>query len=221
MSKSTVWKPFIEIKNLHKSYDNQPVLSGINLSLQEGDCIWLKGINGAGKSTLLKILALLEKPSSGELFYNTIPSQEINRTSFYRTLGYLPPVHQLYVELSAYENLKFWGKYYGKNVSDPEHILSLLDYFEIPMNKPLQFLSSGNIQKTSIAKALLHNPSIILLDEPYAFLDTTSCKKLNNLIEMKQEQGAILLLTNHEKNQLAACMNRDLFLIDGKVLFSQ
>ncbi|WP_409270616.1 heme ABC exporter ATP-binding protein CcmA [Neobacillus sp. SCS-31] len=207
----------IEIKKLTKQADNKMILKGIDLSISKGETVGILGPNGAGKSTLLKVLAALVKPSSGEVKVGGLDLKR-NQGEIKKLFGYLPHSSLLYEHYSPLENLVFFGKIYGvKNVE--ERAIQLvkevgLSFF---LNDPVKNFSRGMIQRIAIARAIIHEPDILLLDEPHTGLDQGAIGILNNVIVEMREKGATTLMVTHDFKQAAELCDRIIIVKNGKI----
>ncbi|RDU35154.1 sodium ABC transporter ATP-binding protein [Neobacillus piezotolerans] len=207
----------IEIKKLMKQADNKTILKGIDLSIKKGETVGILGPNGAGKSTLLKVLATLVKPSSGEVAVGGYDLKK-NPGEIKRLFGYLPHSSLLYDHYSPLENLVFFAKIYG--VKNPEErAVQLvkevgLSFF---LNDPVKNFSRGMIQRIAIARAIIHEPSILLLDEPHTGLDQGAIGILNNVILSMKENGATILMVTHDFKQAAELCDRIVIVKNGKI----
>ncbi len=173
------------------------LLEDINLSLSSQKITVIFGPNGAGKSTLLKIISTLEAPTSGQILYQG-QSVYTQLSSFRQTLGLVLHEPLAYPELTARENLKFLGRVYGTGHLE-QKIDSLLLEFSLSGqgDQPIRLFSRGMMQKFMIAKALLNDPQILILDEPFSGLDQTTTNLLLQRIEDLRSVGKTILITTH------------------------
>ena len=188
----------IEINGLVKTYGLMPVLRGVNLSLAENDFVALVGPNGSGKSTLMRIVATLLKPTAGEVKIGgwLIPQQAERVRQHIGLISHQPMV---YGDLSALENLRFYAGLY--QVENPEaRIKELLHFVGLfrRQNDVVRTFSRGMLQRLAIARATLHNPSVLLLDEPYTGLDQQAVALLNQLLEDQRTLGRTILMITHD-----------------------
>lgn len=208
----------IEIKKLTKQADDKLILRGVDLSIKKGETIAILGPNGAGKSTLLKVLANLIKPTSGIVKINGMDLKK-DHMKIKKMLGYLPHSSLLYDHYSPLENLVFFGNIYGvKNVE--ERAIELvkevgLSFF---LNEPLKNFSRGMIQRIAIARAIVHEPEVLLLDEPHTGLDQGAISILNNVILSMKEKGTTTLMVTHDFKQAAEICDRIIIVKNGKIV---
>jgi len=207
----------IEIKELKKQADDKMILRGIDLSIEKGETVGILGPNGAGKSTLLKVIATLIKPSTGQV---TIGGYDLkkNQGEIKKLFGYLPHSSLLYDHYSPLENLVFFGNLYGVE-NARERALELvkevgLSFF---LNEPVKNFSRGMIQRIAIARAIIHEPELLLLDEPHTGLDQSAITILNNVILGMKAKGVTTLMVTHDFNQAAEICDRIVIIKNGKI----
>jgi len=208
----------IDIKGLTKQADNKLILRGIDLSIKQGETVAILGPNGAGKSTLLKVLSTLIKPTTGQVMINGLNLKK-NQLEIKKLFGYLPHSSLLYDQYSPLENLIFFGKLYG--VNNPEKRATELvkevglSFF---LNEPVKNFSRGMIQRIAIARAIVHEPKILYLDEPHTGLDQGAIAILNNVIVSMKEKGTTTLMVTHDFKQAAEICDRILIMKNGKIV---
>lgn len=181
----------LELRDISKSFGEREILSGINATVDSG-CLVVTGSNGSGKSTLLKIIAGLLSATSGEaVIHNATTAQRRD------LIGLVAPDLALYDELTAMENLRFFAKVRGIRRPDSElnALLCRLGLDE-RQNDLLSSFSSGMKQRVKFAFALLHEPAILLLDEPSTNLDETGIVALEGIITEQRQNGIVIIATN-------------------------
>ena len=206
-----------EVNKLCKSYGVQRVLQNLDISLQSGELVCLLGPNGAGKSTLIRLLSGLLKPTAGEI---TIDGAlvDFNEAEVRRKIGLI--LHQtfLYEQLTGLENLQLYARLYGTRLteSDLKQLMVRVGLGKVrPV--PVRSYSRGMKQRLTIARALLNNPQILLLDEPYTGLDQQGSAMLNQLLAEEQENQRIILLTTHELSFIRQVASRFDILHRGRI----
>jgi heme exporter protein A len=208
----------IDIKKLTKQADNKLILRGIDLSIKKGETVAILGPNGAGKSTLLKVLATLIKPTSGLVKINGLDLKK-DHIEIKKTLGYLPHSSLLYDHYSPLENLVFFGNIYGvKNVEEKAIQLVKEVGLSFFLNEPVKNFSRGMIQRIAIARAIVHDPEVLLLDEPHTGLDQGAITILNNVILSMKDKGATTLMVTHDFKQAAEICDRIIIVKNGKIV---
>ncbi len=190
----------VEFKNVNKKYGHIHALRGVSVSFNKGEFVSIFGPNGAGKSTFLKLLCTMTAPTSGQILYESVPLNKL-QDSFRSKFGVISHQPFLYSELTAMENLRFYAKMY--NVADiDDRIKTLLDKVELykRRNDKVRGYSRGMLQRLSITRALLHDPDIVVLDEPYTGLDTHASDILTRILtELFGEHKTIIMVTHNMK----------------------
>ena len=205
----------LSASQITKHFGHRKVVNNANLTINAGEVVAIFGPNGAGKTTFIKILATLLRPTTGEL-----KIEDIDAISDYakgrHKLGVIVHEHLGYPALSPYENLKFFGQMYGVENLDtrcPDLLNEVgLERF---LHEPLHIFSRGMTQRFMIARALLHNPSILLLDEPFSGLDAAAKQFVLKRIAQEQENGKSILITTHNTELGYLVGTRFLFMING------
>ncbi|MCL4870245.1 MAG: heme ABC exporter ATP-binding protein CcmA [Anaerolineae bacterium] len=211
----------IKIEGLIKSYGLNPVLKGVDLHVQAGEFVGLVGANGSGKSTLLKIIAALLTPTAGTIRVGGWPLPE--RADKVRPhLGYVSHDLLLYPDLTAQENLSFYARLYGLANAEAR-IAAALKQVGLYTRRYdlLNTFSRGMGQRLALARATLHQPDILLLDEPYTGLDTQGADLLDQWLVEEKERGRTILLITHDIHRGLPLCDRVLHLQRGKLVTQQ
>ena len=204
---------------MSKQFGILPALRGVSLRIEPGDSILLYGPNGAGKTTLLRVLATLARPSEGKVLYDGADVNALPAAAK-AAIGFVSHTTFLYGELTARENLEFAGKLFGlANLS--QRIGAVLDLFRLEerAGTPVRELSRGYQQRVSLARAFLHDPRFLLLDEPFTGLDAASTESLQAVMRRLREQGKGLVFSTHDFEQGKAIAQRLVRLEGGKVKY--
>ncbi|MEH7480031.1 ABC transporter ATP-binding protein [Neobacillus drentensis] len=208
----------IEIKKLTKQADNKLILRGVDLSIKKGETVAILGPNGAGKSTLLKVLATLIKPTSGSILVNNMDLKK-NHIKIKKIMGYLPHSSLLYDHYTPLENIVFFGNIYGvRNVEQRAIALVKEVGLSFFLNEPVKNFSRGMIQRIAIARAIVHEPELLLLDEPHTGLDQVAITILNNVILSMKAKGTTTLMVTHDFKQAAEICDRIIIVKNGKIV---
>lgn len=212
---------FIKLQNVKKSYGNFNALTDISFDLFRGDFLSIFGPNGAGKSTLLKILSAQTRHTKGKVLFDNV---ELNNkpNDFRKSFGVISHLPFLYENLSAEENLKFYGKIYSvKDVY--KRVDELLKKVELINRKKdlVRNYSRGMLQRLSIARALVHNPDIILLDEPYTGLDQHASYILTNILKEQFEDKKTIIMVTHNLSRGYDLASKILIMKQGKIAFME
>ena len=209
----------IEVKRLIKSYGEHHALRGIDLNVKWGDILAIFGPNGAGKTTLLKVLATLVKPSAGDVSVAGFNLKQ-DAIMIRRRIGVVTHQTLLYDDLSAYENLRFYGKMYDvSNLRDRISQLVAQVGLESRIHDPVRTLSRGMQQRLAIARALIHDPPVLLLDEPGTGLDQHASAMFATILNSTPSKQRAVLMTSHSLEQGAALSNRIAIMADGKIAY--
>ncbi|MBU3918176.1 heme ABC exporter ATP-binding protein CcmA [bacterium] len=194
----------LRTERITKEFGYKTVLKGVDLELYKGQMTLLLGTNGAGKSTLLKIMSGLVRPSSGDIYFM---SQKIQCVSaeFRQSIGVISHAIHFYSELTARENLLFFNRLRKiQNLREKVERAIVQTGLENAADAPVKTFSSGMSKRLNIARLIVSQPRILLLDEPYSGLDYDSIEFFNKyLLEFKQQNGAILLISH----QIETCFN--------------
>lgn len=198
--------------------DDRRILRNLNCAIPAGAFVSLLGANGAGKSTLMRILSMLLSPSEGrlELFGQDITTA---KPALRRRIGLVSHQAMLYRDLSPRENLRLFGKLYGVPDAD-QRALQLLQLVNLAdrADDPVKNFSRGMTQRTAIARALMHDPDLLLADEPFAGLDAPSAHTVELLLAALHKSGRTILLANHDIPQSLRMSQHVLLLRRGELV---
>ena len=210
----------LESEDIRKTFGHFTALAGVTLTVERGEFLALFGRNGAGKTTFLKVAATLVRHTHGKLRVEGIDiSEEPEKAR--RHIGFLSHNTYLYRDLNPVENLRFFARLYG--LKDPEtRIEILLDRVGLRRraSDPVRAFSRGLHQRLGIARVVLHDPSLILLDEPYTGLDANAVEILNELLDEASRAGKTIILTTHDLDQGLRGATRAAIIDKGKVVFT-
>jgi len=211
----------VEVRGLTRSFGKIVALDKLDLVIREGEFLTVFGPNGAGKTTLIGILSALVKPTSGQILFSGRSIQS-NSNQLRRSIGVIEHQPLLYTQLTARENLRFFARMYG--IDRPgkriDEVLGAIDLLHRSHDLAGTF-SRGMTQRLSIARAMLHEPSIYLLDEPYSGLDQHSADALRDLLARLREQGKTILMTTHNLERGFELSDRNIIMIKGRVEFDK
>ncbi|MFA6118613.1 MAG: ABC transporter ATP-binding protein [Parachlamydiales bacterium] len=217
-------KILLKIKNINKAYpflkkNLKKVLLDINFEIYQGEIISLLGVNGAGKTTLSSIIASLIPPSGGDILWEDSTIYE-NLLAYRRIIGFCPQNQNLDPSLTLEQNLIFQGRYYGLSKEEiknrTEYLLKIFDLEEYAKLK-VDVLSGGYKQRFSIARTLVHNPKLVILDEPTVGLDPQVRHKLWDYILFLKNEGISVLLTTHYLDEAEVLSDRVCVIDQGKI----
>ncbi len=209
----------LESEDIRKTFGHFKALGGVTLRVKRGEFLALFGRNGAGKTTFLKIAATLVRHTHGKLRIEGIDIREEPENAR-RRIGFLSHNTYLYRDLTPVENLRFFARLYGMTDSD-ERIQSLLDRVGLRhrASDPVRAFSRGLHQRLGIARVMLHDPSVILLDEPYTGLDANAVEILNQILDQAAAAGRTIILTTHDLDQGLRGATRAAIIDRGKIVF--
>ena len=194
-----------------------PALTGATMNIREGEVVLVKGPNGAGKSTLLRLCAglLPMRSGTGTVLNFDLRTQRMELRAHIGLLGHRTG---LYPDLTVSENLKFWANAYGANNIEVDKAIAFLGLNDRLGSVQVQNLSEGQRRRTSFALLLIKRPSIWLLDEPYAGLDSDGRELVNSSILQASELGTTILIASHEIDKIGSSQERTLLVKGGRIV---
>jgi heme exporter protein A len=210
----------IKTESLRKSFGPRPVLRGLDLEVAPGECLALIGPNGAGKTTLLRILAALAKPTAGVVRVAGLPLPAAAGV-VRRRLGVVAHQTLLYGDLTAGENLQFYARLYSLREVQTR-IVAVLEQVGLAQRRHdlVRTFSRGMQQRLAIGRALLHDPEVMMFDEPYTGLDPHAAGMLDEVLRDARLAGRTVLLTTHDLSRALALADRVAILAHGVIAFA-
>ncbi len=207
----------VAVSALRKAYENRPVLRDVSFELPAGQTLALLGPNGAGKTTLLRVLATLVRPTAGDVrigAWDAVHDADVVRS----LIGYVGHTPGVYEDLTPRENLLFFARMYGLRDGEAR-AAKLLERVGLraKANERARHLSRGQLQRLAIARGILHEPELLLLDEPDTGLDEPAIDLLEELVRAREEAGTTTILTTHRIERGFAWGDRILVLSRGRV----
>jgi len=209
----------IEVSNVNKQYGNTKAVRNLNFKINKGSIVGLLGPNGCGKSTTIGMMLGLIKPTSGEVIINN-KNIENNRTNILQKMNFISPYIELPKKLTIEENLNVYGRMYGvKNLKDKIfELMKKLNLSEFKKRKTGE-LSSGQKNRVSLAKALINDPEILLLDEPTASLDPDVGDYVRSIIEdFSSDNKKTILIASHNMNEVERLCDEVMMMKDGEII---
>lgn len=202
-----------------KKMGTRTILHDVDLKINKGDFVCVLGANGAGKSTLLKILSLLMKPSSGKVFFHGIEATQYG-AKIGGQIGVISHNTFLYEQLTAYENLQFYGRMYGLKHLE-ERIFSVIREvgLEFALHERVQGYSRGMQQRLAIARALIHSPEILFLDEPHTGLDQKANDLFNQIMIQFNSSGGTIIMITHNIEEGLFLANKAIVVSRGRIVY--
>jgi len=211
----------VAIREVSKAYGFLWALKDINLQVDPGECVALLGPNGAGKTTLLKIISALLQPTAGEI---ELDSEKLDQRSLLlrSNIGFLAPQDHLYDNLTVKENLRFFNALYGKT-KDQQKLSQTLDSVDLLQwsDHYVSSLSTGMRCRLAIAKWLLLEPKLLLLDEPYGVLDGSGVDLLESYLKKLCDAGNIVIMATHHVSRVLNLCSRAVILHHGRIIFDE
>ena len=215
-------KPVFSAKNIAKSFGQRVILRKIDIHLNKGEMLGLLGGNGAGKSTFMNIVLGLLQPDYGDVFLDKIkltnlPIHERSKIG----IGYLPQQTSIFRGLTVFENLLAIAQIIKKNSDEQKNIVEkLMAEFSITHLRDVKAtsLSGGERRRTEIARCLINNPKVLLLDEPFAGVDLLSIQDIKQLLLKLQSRGCAVLVTDHNASQLLSVVDRAYVIANGTIV---
>jgi ABC-2 type transport system ATP-binding protein len=210
----------IQVDNITKHYGAQKALNNVSFEIGENQVVGFLGPNGAGKSTMMKILTCYIPPSSGtaKVFGFDTAEQSIDVR---KHIGYLPEHNPLYLEMYVKEFLEFVAKIYKvKNVSDRVKEMINLTGLQLEQHKKIGALSKGYRQRVGLAQAIIHDPKVLIMDEPTTGLDPNQLEEIRNLIKMLGKEKTVMLST-HIMQEVEAICDRVIIINKGEIVANE
>ncbi|MBU3184219.1 ABC transporter ATP-binding protein [Clostridium estertheticum] len=206
----------ISMKNVRKDFKESKALRSVTFNVKEGEVFGFLGPSGAGKTTTIKLLTSQLIPTSGEV---KVFGKEVyvNKKDIFKNIGVLSDTSGVYDRLSVRDNLTLYADIYGVTTSNVEEILNEVGMLE-DINKEAKKLSKGMKQRLMIARALLHKPKLLFLDEPTSSLDPGTTLEIHRLLKNLNEEGTTIFLTTHNMEEADKLCDRVAFLNDGEIV---
>ena len=210
----------IELRDLNKAFGDVKAVDGVSFTARDGEITGLLGPNGAGKTTTLRMLYTLMKPDSGQVLVDGVDAA-VDPVSVRRTLGVLPDSRGLYKRLTASENIEYFGRLQGVDEATlaqrRDSLIAALDMADIADRRTDGF-SQGQRVKTAIARALIHEPRNVILDEPTNGLDVMATRAMRDFLRHLRDQGRCVLFSSHIMQEVGALCDRIVVIAHGRVV---
>jgi len=210
----------IEVRDLHKAFGTVKAVDGVSFTANDGQITGLLGPNGAGKTTSLRMLYTLMKPDRGQVLVDGIDAT-VDPTGVRRRLGVLPDSRGLYKRLSSRENIRYFGRLHGLDdaliAQRTEALAKALEMGDI-IDRRTEGFSQGQRVKTAIARALVHDPRNVILDEPTNGLDVMSTRAMRRFLLQLKAEGRCVLFSSHIMQEVAALCDRIVIIARGQVV---
>lgn len=213
-------KTILEMQHVTHRFGKRTVLMDLNLSLSRGEVFGLLGPNGAGKSTLLSLLATLQRPCEGDIRLEGVSILK-QPNMIRRRMGYVPQELALHVTLTARDNLRFWAGVYGLSGLTRDRavheVLERMHLADRALDR-IETWSGGMKRRLNLAAAIMHQPDLLLLDEPTAGVDAGSRRTIAALLRQFRQEGKTVLVASHDTDELEAVCDRVGVLAGGRLI---
>jgi len=210
----------IEVKNLHKAFGEVKAVDGVSFTARDGEITGLLGPNGAGKTTTLRMLYTLMKPDAGQVLVDGMDAA-VDPVAVRRVLGVLPDARGLYKRLTARENIEYFAQLHGVETAlmhqRREKLADALEMRDI-LDRRTEGFSQGQRVKTAIARALVHDPKNVILDEPTNGLDVMSTRSMRAFLKAMKAEGRCVLFSSHIMQEVAVLCDRIVVIAHGRVV---
>ena len=210
----------IEVRDLHKAFGKVQAVDGVSFSAADGQITGLLDPNGAGKTTSLRMLYTLMKPDRGQVLVDGIDAN-VDPTGVRRRLGVLPDSRGLYKRLSSRENIRYFGRLHGMDdaliAQRTDALAQALEMGDI-IDRRTEGFSQGQRVKTAIARALVHDPRNVILDEPTNGLDVMATRAMRRFLHQLRDEGRCVLFSSHIMQEVAALCDRIVIIARGQVV---
>ncbi len=211
----------LQLVHVKKKYHKNIVIDDLSFEIEQGEIFGLLGVNGAGKSTTISMIGTILKPDQGDILYNG-ESVVKNPSGIRKDLGYVPQEVGLYPFLTGYDNLKFWGKAYGlpnRLLSNRiEEVASVIGFTKDMLKKQVKTYSGGMKQRLNIGVALLHDPKIIIMDEPTVGIDLIGRNQILDLVMSFKRSGVTVIYCSHHMEEVEKICDKICILDKGKTI---
>lgn len=213
-------RDIITVKNLSKSYGDFSAVKDISFTVQRGEIFGFLGPNGAGKTTTINMMIGLARPSNGSILIDGMDAiKNVKKSQL--IMGIVPDESNLYDEMDGFNNLCFCGSLYGMNkTTREERARELLEQFDLSKvgNRPFKSYSKGMRRKLTIAAGVIHQPTILFLDEPTTGIDVESAREIRQLLLNLRDGGTTIFITTHYIEDAERICDRIAFIVDGSIV---
>lgn len=207
----------IHLSDVSKSFDGKPIITSISLQVNPGEILCLLGPSGAGKTTLIRLITGALKADSGEIVIGEV---KVPSVKLYSVIGFMPQNDALYSDLTGWDNLMFFGGLYNLKGNELKEraaeVLELMDLSE-DKDKMVSNYSGGMKKRLSLATTLLHNPKVLLLDEPTVGIDPLLRKSIWDEFQRLKEKGKTIIVTTHVMDEAVKC-DRTALIYNGSII---
>ncbi len=219
---TTAQEPIIEITDLVREFGDVRAVDGVSFSVERGKVVGFIGANGAGKTTTMRMLVTLDPPTSGKI---QVAGMDITDYpgEVRRKLGWMPDAYGTYDNMTVLEYLDFYGRAFGYGHAErSKRVREVMEFTDLAViaDRPMDKLSKGMGQRLCLGRTLIHDPEILVLDEPAAGLDPKARIEFKNLIRLLADQGKTIFISSHILSELGEMCDHLLFIDNGKLVHS-
>lgn len=217
---TTETTPIIEVRNLSRSFGRLQAVKGISFDIMQGQVVGFIGANGAGKTTTMRMMATLELPTSGRI---SVCGQDVLNfpNEARRNIGWMPDAYGTYTNMTVAEYLDFYGRAFGfKFAERKRRVEEVMDFTDLAViaDRQINKLSKGMGQRLCLGRTLLHDPAVLILDEPAAGLDPKARIEFKNLVRLLAESGKTIFISSHILSELGEMCDTLLFIDAGQIV---
>ncbi len=209
----------IIVQQVFKHYGSALVVKQVSFTVNKGEILGLVGPNGAGKTTILKMIATVIKPSDGDILVDGVSVRK-DPCRVRKVIGYVPQAITLYESLSVYDNLIFWGKAAGGGIPPARlRLIAGVVGLQGQLKEKVYKLSGGMQRRLNIAVALLHDPAVLIMDEPTLGVDIKNKKEIVSFIKRLAREGKTIIYTSHDLHEIESLCHRVALLNNGQLMY--
>jgi ABC-2 type transport system ATP-binding protein len=210
----------IQVENLERDFGDVKAVNGISFEIEEGKIAGFIGANGAGKTTTMRMMVTLDRPTAGAI---RICGQDVmeHPGEVRKRVGWMPDTYGTYENMTVFEYLDFYGRAFGyKQTERRERVQRVMEFADLSAiaDRPMNTLSKGMGQRLCLGRTLIHNPDVLVLDEPAAGLDPKARIEFKNLIRLLSEQGKTIFISSHILSELGEMCDQLLFIDAGRIV---
>jgi ABC-2 type transport system ATP-binding protein len=212
--------PIIQVENLERDFGDVKAVNGISFEIEAGRIAGFIGANGAGKTTTMRMMVTLDRPTAGTI---RICGKDVMEypSEVRKRVGWMPDTYGTYQNMTVFEYLDFYGRAFGyKHIERRERVRQVMEFADLSAiaDRPMNNLSKGMGQRLCLGRTLIHDPDVLVLDEPAAGLDPKARIEFKNLIRLLSEQGKTIFISSHILSELGEMCDQLLFIDAGRIV---
>jgi len=212
--------PIVQVRNLHRSFVDVHAVAGLSFQIQQGQVVGFIGANGAGKTTTMRMMVTLDNPDAGEILIDGFDVVQ-HPMEVRKRIGWMPDSYGAYDYMTVFEYLDFYARAFGyKGANRRSRVQEVMDFTDLTQlaERPMNKLSKGMGQRLCLGRTLLHDPSVLILDEPAAGLDPKARIEFKHLVRLLAEQGKTMFISSHILSELEEMCDSLLFIDQGRLV---